>query len=460
VVGTVLSCNVFTWVINYIYGRNRWGEFGGEAYGSAGTEEEGYELLNDATKLEAKGCAEEALTLYQRIVERYPHTAASRDAQKSAESLRARLGVACPAPVAAATAPPLSLPQNAEGLPVPTALPVGTQAEGDTGQARPVAVAKPETEAPLICAQTNPQAPDEPPRQIPAPMGPRPKWRMLRLAIGTAAALAIIAGLVAVRMWRDGAQSQKHLPTWDETEEVKGGAQPKKPEALDRLEDERARAEKGDVKAQCSLGVRYHVGKGVPQDYAEAAKWYRKAAERGDAVAQCNLGVCYVNGQGVPKDAAEAVKWYRKAADQGDEMARFSLGECYSEGKGVQQDHAEAAKWFQKAAEQGETLAQPQLVYCYCRLAECYFEGEGVRRDYGEAVKWFRKAAEQGDALAQDRLGLCYSEGQGVAKDYGEAVKWYHKAAEQGFASGQTSLGACYANGEVSELNENVPIPT
>ena len=62
----------------------------------------------------------------------------------------------------------------------------------------------------------------------------------------------------------------------------------------------------------------YANGKGVPQDYAEAAKWYRKAAEQGYADAQNNLGMMYVNGQGVPQDYAEAAKWTRKAADQGD----------------------------------------------------------------------------------------------------------------------------------------------
>ncbi len=33
-------------------------------------------------------------------------------------------------------------------------------------------------------------------------------------------------------------------------------------------------------------------GEGVPQDYAEAAKWYRLAAEQGYATAQTILGVC------------------------------------------------------------------------------------------------------------------------------------------------------------------------
>ena len=45
----------------------------------------------------------------------------------------------------------------------------------------------------------------------------------------------------------------------------------------------------------------YAKGQGVPQDYAEAVKWYRLAAEQGFAMAQDNLGLMYKNGQGVPQ---------------------------------------------------------------------------------------------------------------------------------------------------------------
>ena len=55
----------------------------------------------------------------------------------------------------------------------------------------------------------------------------------------------------------------------------------------------------------------------MPQDYAEAVKWYRLAAEQGDADAQDKLGVTYAGGEGVPQDYAEAVRWYRLAAEQG-----------------------------------------------------------------------------------------------------------------------------------------------
>ena len=50
------------------------------------------------------------------------------------------------------------------------------------------------------------------------------------------------------------------------------------------------------AKAQYFLGLMYGEGQGVPQDYAEAVKWHRKAAEQGVAEAQYNLGITYGNG--------------------------------------------------------------------------------------------------------------------------------------------------------------------
>ena len=57
------------------------------------------------------------------------------------------------------------------------------------------------------------------------------------------------------------------------------GAQAQTPE-IDAL---RARAEQGDAPAQFALGVMYAEGRGVPQDDAEAVRWYGLAAEQGHA---------------------------------------------------------------------------------------------------------------------------------------------------------------------------------
>ncbi|MCZ6467854.1 MAG: peptidoglycan-binding protein [Alphaproteobacteria bacterium] len=83
-----------------------------------------------------------------------------------------------------------------------------------------------------------------------------------------------------------------------------------------------ARAEQGYAQAQSNLGFMYDKRQGVPQDYVQAVKLYRKAAEQGYADAQFNLGVMYSDGQGVPQHDAEAVRWYRKAAEQGLAIAQ------------------------------------------------------------------------------------------------------------------------------------------
>ncbi len=70
--------------------------------------------------------------------------------------------------------------------------------------------------------------------------------------------------------------------------------------------------------SQYSLGVMYANGQGVPQDYAEAVRWYRKAADWGVPSAQNNLGAMYANGRGVTQDSVEAHMWFNLAGEQGN----------------------------------------------------------------------------------------------------------------------------------------------
>ena len=97
-------------------------------------------------------------------------------------------------------------------------------------------------------------------------------------------------------------------------------------------------------------------GRGVPQDYQEAVKWYRLAAEQGVAKAQYNLGWMYMNGRGVPQDYQEAVKWYRLAAELGHAKAQTNLGVMYENGNGVPQDYVIAHMWFNVGSANGNEL--------------------------------------------------------------------------------------------------------
>jgi uncharacterized protein len=52
----------------------------------------------------------------------------------------------------------------------------------------------------------------------------------------------------------------------------------------------------------------------VPQDFVQAARWYRQAADQGLALAALALGKMYGSGRGVPQDFMQAHVWLNLAA--------------------------------------------------------------------------------------------------------------------------------------------------
>jgi len=87
----------------------------------------------------------------------------------------------------------------------------------------------------------------------------------------------------------------------------------------------RRQAKYGDASAAFALGMAYEVGRLVPQNCAEAARWVTTAAEAGDAAAQYNLGLRYRDGDGVSANRTESEKWLRKAAAQRSRQAKRAL---------------------------------------------------------------------------------------------------------------------------------------
>jgi uncharacterized protein len=73
----------------------------------------------------------------------------------------------------------------------------------------------------------------------------------------------------------------------------------------------------GDADAQEKVGYAFEMGRGVPMNYAEALKWYRKAADQGLYVGRKYLASMYESGKGVPQDFVQAYMWYNLAAARG-----------------------------------------------------------------------------------------------------------------------------------------------
>jgi TPR repeat protein len=124
---------------------------------------------------------------------------------------------------------------------------------------------------------------------------------------------------------------------------------------LSRGYDTARAANRGNASSQAELGAfhfisatRLEILLGAEDDvvvarWAEALMFSDVAAEKGVAGAQRLCGIIYATGdRSVPQNWATAVKWWRKAAEAGDKVAQWDIGLCYYDGQGVDQDVAQA----------------------------------------------------------------------------------------------------------------------
>ena len=108
------------------------------------------------------------------------------------------------------------------------------------------------------------------------------------------------------------------------------------------------RAVQGSAKAQYVLGNAYYRGDGVPQNYAEAAQWYRRAAEQKDPLID---PVRLEHSREQPASPPAPPKVYLNYPphllhqSSSVRLARIALSDMYRKGEGVPQDSAEAQRW-------------------------------------------------------------------------------------------------------------------
>lgn len=183
-------------------------------------------------------------------------------------------------------------------------------------------------------------------------------------------------------------------------------------------------AEAGNLDAQFHLGYMYDFGEGIPENDAEAVKWWTAAAEQGHRPSQLILGMKYRIGDGIAHDYALARHWLLRAAAQGDGLAAKHLGFMHLLGEGVPRDRAAAVNWLGRAAARGEANAQFEI-------GIMYYNGDGLPQDYVLAARWVGLSAALGQVRAQALFGHMLEHGEGVARDFVKAHKWYNLAASR-----------------------------
>ena len=249
----------------------------------------------------------------------------------------------------------------------------------------------------------------------------------------------------------------------------------------------------------------------VPQDYDEAAAWYRMAAARGhlDAqrylismayfqqwtpspgelpsdwllntkdmlIARILLGERIAAGDEALAQDPESINWLLDAANDGNAAAQACIGIKLAEGESLLLSQETETSHLLAAAKQGNEQAKQALIDRVTEMTQsdldeyphviAWVEALAQQEDQAaqcclgvlsakrlwkngtpeDQLTYLRQGAEAGNADAQFTLGIRYQVGDGVERDRKVAAEWFQKAANQDHARAQYELSECYKMG-------------
>jgi TPR repeat protein len=210
------------------------------------------------------------------------------------------------------------------------------------------------------------------------------------------------------------------------------------------LEKAQPLAELGNAAAQTLLGNMYENGRGVPQDYTLAVKWYMKAFRQDDSSAKYWLKLLH-NKCGMFCLAEDFHRIVMPMANEGYVPAQMDVCSAYAMGNhGQDRDFGAAREWCTKAANQGSSHAQNMLKNTIPRMEKYKIDKQEETR---KRIDKLIKEAEQGNLDAHLKLGKIYYYGDdlgGIEVDYNKAKHWLITPAEGGNSEAQIHLGMIY----------------
>lgn len=191
-------------------------------------------------------------------------------------------------------------------------------------------------------------------------------------------------------------------------------------------------AAQGNQDAIYHLGLAYEQGKLIPQNFSEAARWYREGVKSGSIPFQKALGNLLIKSD----DSAvvtDGLGYLRQAAHKGDADANYSLCFWYKKNSNKFRDVSKALPFCEVAAKQGDARAMFDI-------GTIYALGNGIPKNPERAALFFQNAAELGNTSAILALGMLYEQGNGVGKDMNKAIELYKDAARRGHPLAKAKL--------------------
>ena len=217
-------------------------------------------------------------------------------------------------------------------------------------------------------------------------------------------------------------------------------------------------AEAGWLDAMTELANYYSIGLwGLPEDKAEAFKWYMKVAAVDEnhkthlgRYVSYEIGQAYYFGWGVEKDYSKAVEWYQKAAQAGDPSALESLGDMYYKGEEIRRDVAKALDLYLQADKINNKNYKKDLKNAAdlkFKIAGMYHRGDGTPVDFSMSEKFYKQAFDlyrryvesvNSDSYYDNHskaecflnMGLIYYNGYSGEENHTESISLFQKATD------------------------------
>jgi TPR repeat protein len=209
-------------------------------------------------------------------------------------------------------------------------------------------------------------------------------------------------------------------------------------------------ADHGYPRAQAAMGIRYVMGRGVPQDNCKALAMFRAAYAQDPKLVANEMGNMYKDGLCVDRDPRLAARYYAASpAPEADINRENLLHESTPEDKSSieraaqfesRDNFAGALQVLKPLADRGEMHALEHLGYCYWFL-------DHSPDHFQLAAQTFQRAANQGSGYAQAMLGNLYEMGVGVSRDEARAFQLYQSSAGKKNSAGLFYLARAYEFG-------------
>jgi TPR repeat protein len=208
------------------------------------------------------------------------------------------------------------------------------------------------------------------------------------------------------------------------------------------IEQERNRAEQGDIGALMTMGhLTYWGARGVERDHVRARGYFRRAAELGSVDGKSACAGMLLKGEGGEVDNSTGLRYYEEAAEAGHIGALNGLGYAYFNGQGTEVNRTRARELFCRSMELG---GGGDATFNCARCLEMGDEANGGNppRPAQARVLFYEGSRRFGHFLCSLRAGWGLARGGDVDPEHDGALPETVLRAAQQYSPSITSLDA------------------